>query len=51
MIFALAPYTNNKNNCWNDIKAAFLEVDMDKDVYIEWPEGVLEKTTAKARRF
>ena len=25
-----------------DIKAAFLEAKLDKDIYIEWPEGVEE---------
>ena len=25
-----------------DVKAAFLKADMDKNIYIEWPDGVQE---------
>ena len=47
-IFALTLYNNNenKNERWVceviDVEAAFLEADMDEDIYIEWPDGVLE---------
>ena len=37
---------NALHNNWNcemvDIEAAFLEAPLDEDVYIEWPEGVVE---------
>ena len=45
-IFALTLFHDNKNESerWIckeiDIKAAFLEADMDKNIYIEWPDGV-----------
>ena len=45
-IFALTLFHDNKNENerWIceviDVEAAFLEADMDENIYIEWPDGV-----------
>ena len=49
-IFAITLYYGGHKNkpaeCWIyeviDVEAAFLEADMDENIFIEWPEGVEE---------
>ena len=46
MLMGIALYNMQNGKDWNihmiDIEAAFLEGEMDMDMYIEWPEGMLE---------
>ena len=42
ILFAIALYTKDFVCEIVDVEAAFLEADMDKQIYIEWPEGVAE---------
>jgi hypothetical protein len=51
-IFAITLYHghNKPEECWIceviDVEAAFLEADMDENIYIEWPEGVKDVNDA-----
>jgi hypothetical protein len=42
IVLALALMNENWSVEMIDIEAAFLEADMDEEIYIEWPEGVKE---------
>jgi hypothetical protein len=42
ILFAITLYTKDFVCEIVDVEAAFLEADMDEQIYIEWPEGVAE---------